>query len=416
MINPLGVPRRVAVILPDAALDLRPEGPLRAAQFTDEGVYAVVDLPAFGYAWVPAEPNLGPPPAAEAGGLSARGRTLKNETVEIEIDETTGGIRGVMAVGESTPRIGQQLMLAGLGDAAGKPLAQPDEGGTFRHRIRRPCARAGDRGRHARRSSDRSDGSPASPRVIASGQAGRSWRSTSRSTRSTRPGSTRAAGADPWTTYLASRWAWPDASSMLRRTVLLAPEVTELDRPETADALDISTRRQRTALLFGGLPYHQKHGSRMLDTLLVAGAETGRTFRMGVVLDLEHPFQAALDLITPAVVVPTAEGPPATGSRGWLVHLDRKAVVVTHVGFVETTGEGRGWGLVLHLLETAGQSSRCRIRFFRNPTWARQVDFQGELDHRPFPRRRCRAHRPDRQRACPAWRSRWVDSGSKLYL
>ena len=25
------------------------------------------------------------------------------------------------------------------------------------------------------------------------------------------------------------------------------------------------------------------------------------------------------------------------------------------------------------------KSSRCRIRFFRNPTWARQIDFQGEL-------------------------------------
>src|SRR5438105_10720171 len=51
VINPLGVPRRAAVILPDAALDLRPEGPLRSAQFTDEGVCAVVDLPAFGFAW-----------------------------------------------------------------------------------------------------------------------------------------------------------------------------------------------------------------------------------------------------------------------------------------------------------------------------------------------------------------------------
>jgi alpha-mannosidase len=155
--------------------------------------------------------------------------------------------------------------------------------------------------------------------------------------------------------------------------------MTEIGRPETPDALDISTRRQRTALLCGGLPYHQKHGSRMLDTLLVAGAETGRSFRMGVVLDLEYPFQAALDMITPAAVVPTAEGPPASGSRGWLIHLDRKAVVVTHVGFVAATGEGRSWGLVLNLLETSGQASRCRIRFFRNPTWARQIDFQGEL-------------------------------------
>ena len=189
----------------------------------------------------------------------------------------------------------------------------------------------------------------------------------------------RAACSDPWSAYIASRWAWPDVSSMLRRTVLLAAEMTELSRPETADAFDISTRRQRTALLFGGLPYHQKHGARMLDTLLVAGSETARVFRLGLVLDLEYPFQASLDLVTPAVVVPTLIGPPVTGSRGWLVQVDRKAVAVTHVGFVETTGEGRSWGLVLHLLETAGQSSRCRVRFFRNPTWARQIDFQGEL-------------------------------------
>ena len=40
--------------------------------------------------------------------------------------------------------------------------------------------------------------------------------------------------------------------------------------------------------------------------------------------------------------------------------------------------EGRGWGLVIHLAETAGQSARCRLRFFRNPSWARQIDYQGE--------------------------------------
>jgi alpha-mannosidase len=53
-------------------------------------------------------------------------------------------------------------------------------------------------------------------------------------------------------------------------------------------------------------------------------------------------------------------------------------VALTHVGFAATTGEGRGWGLVIHLAETAGQSARCRLRFFRNPSWARQIDYQGE--------------------------------------
>ncbi|HZW30461.1 MAG TPA: glycosyl hydrolase family 38, partial [Isosphaeraceae bacterium] len=120
--NPLGLPRRAAVLLPEAALDLRPEGPLRSAQFTDEGVIAVVDLPAFGFAWVPrdSDPTR---PAAASGGVSARGRQLRNESIEIEVDATTGGIRSIAAVGEGMPRLGQQLVVHGLQDAAGKPVA-----------------------------------------------------------------------------------------------------------------------------------------------------------------------------------------------------------------------------------------------------------------------------------------------------
>src|SRR5262249_13235837 len=67
VLNPLGIPRRAAVLLPDAAADLRPEGPLRAAQLTDEGVYAVVDLPPFGFAWVPAETDWQRSAAATKG-------------------------------------------------------------------------------------------------------------------------------------------------------------------------------------------------------------------------------------------------------------------------------------------------------------------------------------------------------------
>ncbi len=116
----------------------------------------------------------------------------------------------------------------------------------------------------------------------------------------------------------------------------------------------------------------------MLDTLLVAGSETCRTFALGVVLDLEHPFQAAQDAITPPAVVPLEHGPPAIGPTGWLMQIDNKGVAVSHVEFAEHTGEDRGWGLVVNLLETSGQAGRCRLRFFRSPTWARQVDFQGE--------------------------------------
>src|SRR5204862_182270 len=83
---------------------LRPEGPLRASQFTDEGVWAVVDLPAFGYAWVPKESDLELPPAP-TGALSVRGRVLRNESMLVEIDPATGGLRGLMAAGEEIARL-----------------------------------------------------------------------------------------------------------------------------------------------------------------------------------------------------------------------------------------------------------------------------------------------------------------------
>jgi alpha-mannosidase len=377
VINPLGVPRRVAVTLPDAAQDLQPEGPLRAAQSTELGVLGVVDLPALGFAWVPAESNS-ENLSAQPGGLSVQGRTLRNETIEVEIDEKTGGIRSVMAVGETSARLGEQLAVVGPGQAEGQLGVRTMRADRFEVDYAGPALV------QATASGSLIDPGTATPLGHFSQQyrlwSGRPLLEIDIRLEKIDPSwLARSQRSDPWTCYLGCRWAWPDPSAMLRRTILLTPEVTELARLETPDALDLSTRRQRTALLFGGLPYHQKQGSRMLDTLLVAGSETGCSFRLGVVLDLEHPFQAALDLINPAYVVPTSEGPPASGARGWLLHLDHKAVAVTHIGFVGSTGDGRGWGLVLNLLETAGQSARCRIRFPRDPTWARQVDFQGEL-------------------------------------
>ena len=79
-----------------------------------------MDLPALGFAWVPKEADLARPPAATAA-LSAKGRQLKNESIEIEIDAATGGIRSLAAPGESTARVGQQLVIAGLTDGEGKP-------------------------------------------------------------------------------------------------------------------------------------------------------------------------------------------------------------------------------------------------------------------------------------------------------
>jgi alpha-mannosidase len=376
ILNPLGLSRRAVVLLPNAALDLRPEGPLRAAQFTDEGVRAVVDLPSFGFAWVPREPDAAIRPVSKTG-LSARGHQIRNELMEVELDATTGGIRHLAAVGESSPRLGQQLVLTGLEGAAGKPGGSHMRSEQFEIEYAGPAlVQAMSSGglfdaAHGKRLASFVQryrlwsGRPILEIDITVSDLDRTWLD-------------RAAHSDPFAIYLACRWAWPDPNSMMRRLVLSAPELTEAERPESPEAVDLSTRTQRTALLFGGLCYHRKHGGRMLDSLLLAGRETCRSFQLGVVLDLEHPFHAAADFITPAVVVPTDLGPPPLGTSGWLVRLDHKAVAISQVGFTPHTGDDRGWGLIFHLLETTGQSCRCRLRLFRNPTRARQVDFQGE--------------------------------------
>ena len=376
VLNPTGVARRAAVVLPDAALDLRPEGPLRAAQFTEEGVVAVVELAPFGYAWIPREANHDTPPGP-SGLLTVKDQTLRNDSVAVEIDPTTGGIRGIKAAGEDTARLGQMLAVSGLSSLDGQPAAskmrcdgvEVEYGGPALGQVVSRGAIVGPDGRALAAFRQRVrvwTGRPVVELQVVLSEIDTEWLAS-------------IADADPWSSYLACRWAWPDLSAILRRTSLYNPDLTEADRPETPDALDISTRRQRTALLFGGLAHHRRHGPRMLDTILLAGRETSREFELGVVLDLEHPFQGSADLIAPTFVVPTDAGPPKTGPVGWLFRTDHQGVAVTAVEYVAPAEDGRGWGLAFHMIETAGRSARCRLRTFRNPSWARQTDFQNEV-------------------------------------
>jgi alpha-mannosidase len=383
VINPLAVPRRVAVTLPDAPANLPAGGAVRAAQLTEDGVRAVVDLPAFGYAWIAREPagdgaGDGSPIVEPPRTLAARDRTLVHEAMEVDIDPATGGLRAVRGPGESQARLGQQLVIVGLTGADGQAATSRMVADRFEVEYAGPallrCVTEGALndpvdGRPLARFRQEASlwvGRPALELAITLSALDPSWVSS-------------LATGDPWGRYLACRWAWPDPDADLRRCQFLTPLATNAERPETAEALDIATRHQRTGLLFGGLAHHRRHGARMLDTLLVAGSESGRTARVGVTLDLSHPYQAVQDRLGPVYVVPAAGGPPPTGPSGWFFQLEGKTVAVTRVEPVSRSGGDRGWGLAFHLLETAGRSTRARLRLFRTPVWARQTDLLGDL-------------------------------------
>jgi alpha-mannosidase len=379
VLNPLGVPRRVPVTLPASSPIPATNGPVLAAQLTDKGVEAIVEVPAFGFAFVPTQARDGDDPTVPAGTASADGRTLRTASMVVEIDEATGGLRGLRAPGEPAARIGQMIVVTGLTGEDGQTAASRMVGERFEVDLAGPAVvRAW------------SEGSvkDASDRVLARfRQTVRVW--------SSRPtldleielsdidpslaAEMSAIGLDPWSRYIGCRWAWPDAEALLKRSIHMAPMPTTAMRPETPDAFEILTRRQQTTVLFGGLAHHRRHGARMLDTLLIAGGETSRRFRLGLSLDQAYPFHAAIDRIAPVLTVPVAAGPPASGPSGWLIQCDTPNVAVTRVEPLENSGDGRGWGLALHLLETSGRPTRARLRFPKNPTWGRQTDFLGDL-------------------------------------
>ena len=102
----------------------------------------------------------------------------------------------------------------------------------------------------------------------------------------------------PWYAYYGARFAWRDERTTLLRGVLGTGQVTTYNRPETPDFLELRAGRQNTVILPGGLPFHQRHGSRMLDLILLPEGETGRAFELALALDREYPMQTALGMVT----------------------------------------------------------------------------------------------------------------------
>ena len=57
-------------------------------------------------------------------------------------------------------------------------------------------------------------------------------------------------------------------------------------RPSTPDFLELRSGAHATAILPGGLPFHQRQGTRMLDIILVPEGESANTFDLALGLEL----------------------------------------------------------------------------------------------------------------------------------
>lgn len=375
VLNTLGWSRRVPVPLHDAPLDRGADGPVRAAQFTADGVWGVVDLPAHGYVWIPrsAQTRHNQPEPA----LRVNGRELTNEWISLELDEKTGGLRSVHRPGEPTPRLAQQLTFTGLHQQDGTADACVMRADSFEVEYGGPAL-----GRMVSTGALYAQSDPVNPiarfRQTVTVWAGRPIGELAIELSDLHErllNGMRASGG----ARLVSRWAWADAASSLKRSAWLGHEVTHATEFDSPESFLIESRHQQTTVLCGGLSRHRKHGPRMADTELLAGSESARHFTFAFVLDHEHLAQAVYDWLTPALILPTSLAPPPGREAGWFFQLDKRGVALTRVVFTHESADGRGWGVTFHLIETEGQPARCRLRLCRNPLGARLLDFQGDL-------------------------------------
>src|SRR5262249_7237590 len=311
------------------------------------------EIPAFGFAWIP---RAGTADAQGSRMRLADDSHVRNEFFEAEIDVATGGLRALRDQHARVSRLGQQLVFNPGSSMRAKQVKVTSTG-------------------------------PALGEVISEGalldeqekvlalfrQRFRAWLGRPVLELRIEIFPEQAPQGYPWHAYYSARIAWRDERATLLHGVHGTHSVTHQTQLESPDYLELRMGRQRTLLLTGGLPFHQRHGTRMLDLILVPEGEKSQVFELALALDRDFPMQTALGMVTPVSIVATSNGPPHVGAAGWLFHLDAPNLLVTNF---RPAAEGSD-AIEAHILECNGSATTAELRCVRPPRRAVLLDAQG---------------------------------------
>lgn len=345
-------------------------GAVVAAGSSGERQFAVVDVPSMGFESI--EPAAAAPEGKNEQPIATENK-LVNEFCEVRINRQTGGIGGVYKFRQRGNQLSQQLAFRRSGGGTDDPYT------TMRAESLQVTATC-----------------PAYGEIVSTGvlldaadQARAKFRQTARLWAgipviglTIELSDVEEPRADPWNSYYAARFAWPDENAQLYRGVSSVRERTAAGRLEAPEFIDVETGNGALTILTGGLPYHRRSDPRMLDSLLIVRGETARRFELAVGVDLEHPAAAAFDRLTPPAVHWETAAPAERGS-GWFFHVGTKNLAATHWRPLvdesdETERPPQVVGFAVRLLEVGGQAGQVPLRTFRSVAAARQVDFLGE--------------------------------------
>ncbi len=387
LLNPLAVGRKVCVELPGEARSAAdPATRVVQKAAAGAGSVAVVDIPSCGFAWVPAGSSAPAKPASrDKSPPMAEGLTLRNEFFEVHVSETTGGISQVRTYHRSPNRVSQQLAFRFPRERTLTIETEGEEPQTtqsFYSEMRSTAARVLAAGPAMGAIETFGEIVDQQTNVLLADfrQEIRVYRGKPIIELLIELKPSRKPEGDPWSNYFCSRFAWKDSSAALTRSMQMgASPVGEQERIEAPHYVEIADEKWRTTILGCGLPFHRLTGDRMLDTILIAEGESRTSFRMVIAVDDQYPLQAALDAMTPPVVLRLEQGPPAVGESGWLVHIGTKNVVLLGIHPLHgDQGEdlSTAAGFAVRLLETEGRSKVFKLRLFKPAKSARQRDFR----------------------------------------
>jgi hypothetical protein len=353
--NPCGMARRVALELDGFPGPVPAEGVVKASEYEGGVARIVVEVPGLGFAWVPRTAG----PVMKPRIKTAEGTLVRNEYFEADLDPATGGLRGFRDARTRINRLAEVLVfnpgskmrarsvrVTNAGSALGEVVSDgeivsdhDDVLATFRQRLRAWVGR---------------------PALELRIEIQPLHRPT----------------GYPWHAYYGARFAWRDDRTALFRGVNGTNSQTSYPRPVSPDYVEVRFGSQRTFVFTGGLPFVQRHGTRMLDVVLIPEGETATTFDLLLSLDRDHPMQTAAGWAAPAPMVFSDKGPPHIGASGWLGHLDLPSLLLTSLRPAEP-GEGRLRAVSARFIETAGYGGAAELRFARDPSRAWLTDAFG---------------------------------------
>lgn len=395
VLNPCSFTRRAVVPLPRQMPAPSIGGSIKAVEFDStrsERSACVIEVPACGYAWIPAGDGRSTPVApkqklAEAG-------ILRNDLFEVVINERTGGIAHVRFHNQRAKRMSQQLSFRFPRERT--IVVGPDRSDT----IKTQYAEMRCRGQEVLYSGT-ACGEIATwgeivdqtnqEKLASFRQSVRVWRGLSTIEIDIELSDVKVPDGDPWNNYFGARFAWDDITAVVTRSIYHSAQNFSGERFETTDYIEVASDDERLTIVPHGLPFHRKTGDRMLDSLLVVAGEKQRRFRFIVAIDSPYPLEAAWNSLAPLAAIPIESGQPRMGSTGWFFHVDGRHVQITKIlpvvdddrtvsplEQIEHQTVPSDPGFAVRLIESEGRSKPIKLRCVRKPTYARKRNFRGE--------------------------------------